>query len=210
MIVCPSDLSHNELYGILLNSVAPRPIAWVSTISAAGQLNLAPFSFFNVVCVDPPLLAFAPGLRRPKQPEASRGEAKDTLRNIRETDEFVVNIVTYELREAMNLTSGEYDASVNEFELAKLTPQPSNVVRPPRVAESPVSFECRLHQILDFSPAPTSGSLVIGQIVSIHINDANLREGRLDRNSLDLIGRMGGLQYTRTTQRFEMVRPKVG
>jgi flavin reductase (DIM6/NTAB) family NADH-FMN oxidoreductase RutF len=209
MIVSPSDLSHSELYGILLNSVAPRPIAWVSTTSASGSLNLAPFSFFNVVCVDPPLLAFAPGLRRPRQPELSRSEAKDTLRNIRETEEFVVNIVTYELREAMNLTSGEYDASVNEFELAKLTPQPSKIVRPPRVAESPVSFECALHQILDFSTVPTSGSLVIGQIVSIHLNDAHLKDGRLDRNSLDLIGRMGGLQYTRTTQRFEMVRPKV-
>jgi flavin reductase (DIM6/NTAB) family NADH-FMN oxidoreductase RutF len=209
MIVSPSDLSHSELYGILLNSVAPRPIAWVSTISTSGQLNLAPFSFFNVVCVDPPLLAFAPGLRRPKEAHVGRGEAKDTLRNIRETKEFVVNIVTYELREAMNLTSGEYAASVNEFELAKLSPQPSKTVRPPRVAESPVSFECRLHQILDFSTVPTSGSLVIGQIVSIHLNDAHLKDGRLDRNSLDLIGRMGGLQYTRTTQRFEMVRPKV-
>jgi len=210
MIVSPSDLSHSELYGILLNSVAPRPIAWVSTVSASGQLNLAPFSFFNCVCVDPPLLAFAPGLRRAKQPDAGHGEAKDTLRNIREAKEFVVNIVTYELAEAMNLTSGEYDASVNEFELAKVTPQPSKSVRPPRVAESRVSFECRLHQIIDFSSAPTSGSLVIGEIVSIHINDTHIEEGRLDRNSLDLIGRMGGNQYTRTTQRFEMVRPKVG
>jgi flavin reductase (DIM6/NTAB) family NADH-FMN oxidoreductase RutF len=210
MIVSPSDLSHKDLYSILLNSVAPRPIAWVSTVSASGQLNLAPFSFFNCVCVDPPLLAFAPGLRRPKQPEADRGEAKDTLRNIRETKEFVVNIVTFELAEAMNLTSGEYEASVDEFEVAKLTPQPSKIVRPPRVGESPVSFECKLHQILDFSPAPTSGTLVIGQIVSIHMNDANLKDGKLDRNSLDLIGRMGGNQYTRTTQRFDMVRPKVG
>jgi flavin reductase (DIM6/NTAB) family NADH-FMN oxidoreductase RutF len=210
MIVSPSDLSHKDLYSILLNSVAPRPIAWVSTVSAAGQPNLAPFSFFNTVCVDPPLLAFAPGLRQPKQAQGGLGEAKDTLRNIRETKEFVVNVVTYDLREAMNLTSGEYDASVTEFEVAKLTPQASVVVRPPRVAESPVSFECKLHQILDFSTAPTSGSLVLGEIVSIHINDANLKDGKLDRNSLDLIGRMGGLQYTRTTQRFEMVRPKVG
>jgi flavin reductase (DIM6/NTAB) family NADH-FMN oxidoreductase RutF len=209
MIVSPSDLLHKDLYNLLLNSVAPRPIAWVSTQSASGQLNLAPFSFFNAVCVNPPLLAFAPGLRPPKQPAAQHGEAKDTLRNVRDTKEFVVNIVTYELREAMNLTSGEYDASVNEFELAKLTPEPSNMVHPPRVAESPVSFECKLHQILDFSPAPTSSSLVIGKIVSIHINDAHLKEGKLDRNSLDLIGRMGGMQYTRTTQRFEMVRPKV-
>ena len=210
MIVSPSDLPHNELYGLLLNSVAPRPIAWVSTMSASGALNLAPFSFFNCVCVDPPLLAFAPGLRPPKQAEANHGEAKDTLRNIRETREYVVNVVTYELREAMNLTSGEYDPSVDEFDLANLTPQASKVVRPPRVAESPVNFECKLQQILDFSPAPTSSSLVIGQIVSIHINDEHLKDGKLDRDSLDLIGRMGGIQYTRTTQRFEMVRPKVG
>jgi flavin reductase (DIM6/NTAB) family NADH-FMN oxidoreductase RutF len=210
MIASPSDLAHKDLYSLLLNSVAPRPIAWVSTVSPSGQPNLAPFSFFNVVCVDPPLLAFAPGLRPPKQPRGSHGEAKDTLRNIRETREFVVNVVTYDLREAMNVTSGEYDESVSEFELAQLTPKASKVVRPPRVAESPVSFECKLHQILDFSSAPTSGSLVIGQIVSIHMNDAHLKEGKLDRNSLDLIGRMGGLQYTRTTQRFEMVRPKVG
>jgi len=209
MIVSPSDLSHSELYGILLNSVAPRPIAWVSTISATGNLNLAPFSFFNVVCTDPPLLGFAPGLRRRKEANVSRGEAKDTLRNIRETKEFVVNIVTYDLAEAMNISSGEYDASVDEFELAKLTPHPSKVVRPPRVSQSPVSFECRLHQILDFSSAPTSGSLVIGKIVSIHMGDAHLKDGKLDRNSLDLVGRMGGTQYTRTTQRFEMVRPKV-
>jgi flavin reductase (DIM6/NTAB) family NADH-FMN oxidoreductase RutF len=210
MIVSPSDLVHSELYGLLLNSVAPRPIAWVSTMSASGQLNLAPFSFFNAVCVDPPLLAFAPGLRQPKQAGIGHSEAKDTLRNIRETQEFVVNIITYELAEAMNLTSGEYDASVNEFEVAKVTPQQSKIVRPPRVAESPVSFECKLHQILDFSPAPTSSSLVIGQIVSIYVNDAHVKDGKLDRNSLDLIGRMGGIQYTRTTQRFEMARPKVG
>jgi flavin reductase (DIM6/NTAB) family NADH-FMN oxidoreductase RutF len=210
MIVTPSNLAHSELYGLLLNAVGPRPIAWVSTMSASGELNLAPFSFFNAVCIDPPLLAFAPGLRQPKEPAAGQGEAKDTLRNVRETKEFVVNIVTYDLAEAMNLTSGEYDSSVNEFEVAKVTPQPSTSVRPPRVAESPVSFECKLHQILDFSTAPTSGSLVIGQIVSIHIHDAHLKDGKLDRNSLDLIGRMGGIQYTRTTQRFEMVRPKVG
>jgi flavin reductase (DIM6/NTAB) family NADH-FMN oxidoreductase RutF len=210
MIISPSDLPHNELYAIMLNSVAPRPIAWVSTVSASGQPNLAPFSFFNAVCIDPPLLAFAPGHRPPRQPDASQGEAKDTLRNVRETREFVVNIVTHELAEAMNLTSGEYDASVNEFEVAKVTPEPSKIVRPPRVAESPVSFECKLHQILDFSPRPTSSSLVIGQIVSIHMNEAHIKDGKLDRNSLDLIGRMGGMQYSRTTQRFEMVRPRVG
>ncbi len=205
----PSKLSHSDLYGLILNSVAPRPIAWVSTLSTSGVPNLAPFSFFNCVCVEPALLAFAPGHRAPKV-GAKHGEAKDTLRNVRETKEFVVNVVTYELAEAMNLTSGEYDASVNEFELAQIATAPSQVVKVPRVAASPVSFECKLYQILDFSPSPGSGSLVIGEIVSIHVDDANMKDGKLDRNSLDLIGRMGGIQYTRTTQRFDMVRPKVG
>jgi flavin reductase (DIM6/NTAB) family NADH-FMN oxidoreductase RutF len=228
MNVKVSDLSYPEVYNIVLSSIGPRPIAWVSTLSAAGQPNLAPFSFFNCVCMDPPLLAFAPGLRPPRPatsteaqtrkegdvkdstPEETIGEAKDTLRNIRETKEFVVNIVTYDLHEAMNATSGEYRHGVNEFELAKLTPQPSIIVRPPRVGESPVSFECRLYQILDFSTTPTGGSLVIGKVVAIYIDDTHLKEGRIDRDSLDLIGRMGGIQYTRTSNRFELARPKVG
>jgi flavin reductase (DIM6/NTAB) family NADH-FMN oxidoreductase RutF len=210
MNVSPSNLSHSELYGLILNSVAPRPIAWVSTLSASGRPNLAPFSFFNCVCVEPPLLAFAPGLRSPKRAGSTHGVDKDTLRNVRETREFVINVVTYELAEAMNATSGEYDALVNEFELAKVAPAPSQVVKVPRVAASPVSFECKLYQILDFSPSPEGGSLVIGQIASIHVDDSHMKEGKLDRNSLDLIGRMGGIQYTRTTQRFDIVRPKVG
>jgi len=210
MNISTSDLSHSDLYGLILNAVAPRPIAWVSTLSASGQPNLAPFSFFNCVCVDPPLLAFAPGLRAPKRSASADGEAKDTLRNIRETKEFVVNMVTFELAEAMNATSGEYDASVNEFELAHIDHAPSEIVKPPRVAKSPVSFECKLYQILDFSPSPRSSSLVIGEIVSIHVADAHWKLGKLDRDSLDPIGRMGGIQYTRTTQRFDMVRPKVG
>ncbi len=212
MDVTPSQLAHREFYNILLSAVGPRPIAWVSSLSASGQPNLAPFSFFNAVCAEPPLLAFAPGMRSPKKSAVAgdpAGEPKDTLRNIRETREFVINIVTFELAEAMNLTSGDYDASINEFEVAKLASAASKLVRPRRVAESPVSFECKLHQILDFNPSPEGGSLVIGEIVSIHIDERHLKEGRLDRNSLDLIGRMGGMQYTRTTQRFEMVRPKV-
>jgi len=210
MNVQVSELSHREMYNIILSSVVPRPIAWVSTLSASGQPNLAPFSFYNCVCVDPPLLAFAPGLRAPKEADSAHGEPKDTLRNIRETKEFVISVVTYELREAMNVTSGEYDQTVNEFDLAKVTPKASKQVRPPRVGESPVSFECKLYQIVDFSTAPTSSSLVIGQVVAVHIDDAHVKDGRLDRTSLDLIGRMGGMQYTRTTDRLEMVRPKVG
>jgi flavin reductase (DIM6/NTAB) family NADH-FMN oxidoreductase RutF len=217
MDVAPSQTTHRELYNILISAVVPRPIAWVSSISASGQPNLAPFSFFNAVCAKPPLLAFAPGMRPPKKTEAAADEAaghpgvhiKDTLQNIRETGEFVVNMVTFELAEAMSLTSGEYNASINEFELAEVASAASKVVRPQRVANSPVSFECKLHQILDFNPGPEGGSLVIGEIVSVHIDDQYMKEGRIDRNSLDLIGRMGGMQYTRTTERFEIVRPKV-
>ena len=207
MNVTPAGLPHRELYNILISCVAPRPIAWVSTLSASGQPNLAPFSFFNCVSAKPPLLAFSPSLGAPQEPTASQGEPKDTLRNIRETKEFVISVVTYDLLEPMNLTSGEYGASVNEFELAKLTPAASKVVHPPRVGESPVSFECKLYQILEFSPDPGGGALVIGEVVSIHMTDAYLKDGRVDRNALDLVGRMGGIQYTRTRERVELPRP---
>ena len=225
----PSELPYAEFYRILISSVAPRPIAWVSTMDREGRLNLAPFSFFNAISGRPPLLVVSPGLRR--LPAAADGAAphapsvqepsfqepgfqepgfqeKDTLRNIRETKEFVVNVVTYDLAQAMNVTSGEYDPSVNEFELARLTPRPSKLVRPPAVADSPVNFECKLRQILDFADPPYGNSLVIGEIVSVHVKEAHLKDGRLDPDSLDLIGRMGGNQYSRTAQRFEMVRPK--
>ena len=205
MNVQPGALPYREFYRILISSVAPRPIAWVSTLSQEGRPNLAPFSFFNAFSGMPPVLGFAPGLRRRENGQTT----KDTLRNVRDTGEFVVNVVTYELAEVMNLTSGEYDPSVNEFELAKLETRPSVIVRPPQVAKSPVNFECKLRQILDFGNEPPSGSLVIGEIVSVHLNEEVLKEGRLDPQALDLVGRMGGSQYSRTTQRFEMLRPKV-
>lgn len=213
MHISASELPNREMYNIILSSVAPRPIAWVSTLSASGYPNLAPFSFFNCVCVNPPLLAFAPGMRtaRASAPDQNQAQhqAKDTLRNLRDTKEFVVSVVTYDLLEPMNATSGEYDPTVNEFELAKLTPQTSKLVRPARVGESPVSFECRLYQILDFSTAPNGSSLVIGEIVAVYLDDAHLKDGRIDRDSLDLIGRMGGMQYTRTIDRVELARPEV-
>jgi flavin reductase (DIM6/NTAB) family NADH-FMN oxidoreductase RutF len=202
MNVRPEQLPHNEFYRILISTVAPRPIAWVSTLNN-GHLNLSPFSFFNVVSAKPPMLGFSPSLRQVDAKPAP----KDTLRNIRETGEFVVNVVTFAVAEAMNLTSGEYDSSVDEFALAKLTTRPSQLVRPPQVAESPVSFECKLNRIIDFGTEPGSSSLVIGEIVCVHFEDSVLKEGRLDSNSLDLVGRMGGTQYSRTTERFDMKRP---
>ena len=158
-----------------------------------------------MVSAKPPLLGFSPALRQ----VAGQPAPKDTLHNIRATGEFVVNVVTFAVAEVMNLTSGDYDSSVDEFALAGLTPRPSQVVRPPQVAESPVSFECRLDRIIDFGTEPPSGSLVIGEIVCVHMEEGVLKEGRLDPDSLDLIGRMGGMQYSRTTERFEMKRPEV-
>ena len=204
MNVRPDELPHREFYRILISAVVPRPIAWVSTLSN-GRLNLAPFSFFNVVSAKPPLLGFSPSLRQVD----GRPAPKDTLRNIRETGEFVVNVVTFAVAEAMNLTSGDYESSINEFEVAKLATRPSQVVRPPQVAQSPVSFECKVERIIDFGTEPPSGSLVIGEIVSVHIDENVLTDGQLDGEALDLIGRMGGTQYSRTTQRFEMKRPEV-
>jgi flavin reductase (DIM6/NTAB) family NADH-FMN oxidoreductase RutF len=202
MNVRPDQLPHNDFYRMLISTVAPRPIAWVSTLNH-GHLNLAPFSFFNVVSAKPPMLGFSPALRLVHDKPAP----KDTLRNIRETGEFVVNLVTFAVAEAMNITSGEYESSVDEFELAKLTARPSLLVRPPQVAESPVSFECKLNRIIDFGTEPGSSSLVIGEIVCVHFEDGVLKEGRLDPDALDLIGRMGGTQYSRTVQRFDMKRP---
>jgi flavin reductase (DIM6/NTAB) family NADH-FMN oxidoreductase RutF len=204
MNVRPEQIPYRDFYRILLSSVAPRPIAWISTLRN-GHLNLAPFSFFNAVSAKPPLLGFSPALRLVDGHSAP----KDTLRNIRETGEFVVNVVTFAVADAMNLSSGDYDSSVDEFALAKLTTRPSQVVRPPQVAESPVSFECKLNRIIDFGTEPPSGSLVIGEIVCVHLEESVLKEDRLDPDSLDLIGRMGGLQYSRTTERFDLKRPEV-
>ena len=134
----PTDLSAREFYRLLITTVAPRPIAWVSSISLDGVLNLAPFSFFNVLSAIPPLLGFCPGNRGPEDRKAFGTGYKDTVRNVRETGEFVVNTVTYPLVEAMNLTSGEYEHAVNEFEIAKLAMRPSQNVKPPQVADSPV------------------------------------------------------------------------
>jgi flavin reductase (DIM6/NTAB) family NADH-FMN oxidoreductase RutF len=198
------QMPQRELYRTLLIAVGPRPIAWVSTLSKEGTPNLAPFSFFNAVSAEPPMLGFSPGVRR--LPNGS--EPKGTIVNVRETREFVVNVVTLDLAESMNITSGEYEHGINEFELAQLATRRSQIVRPPQVAASPVSFECKLHQIVDFGN-PVTGSLVIGEVVALYLDDKLLRDGRLETNALDLIGRMGGAQYTRTTNRFDMERPVV-
>lgn len=199
-IVVDPSRSPTDNYKLMIGSIVPRPIAFVSTVSPDGIYNLAPFSFFNAVCAEPPIITFATGYRVPP---------KDTLVNVRATGEFVVNIVSEEFAEAMNACSGEYPSGVNEFELSGLTPVPSDLVRAPRVRESHVNMECRVLQILDLSTRPRGGSLIIGEVLRFHVDAAMLSNFRIDSGQLHAIGRMGGNEYTRTRDRFQMIRPQV-
>lgn len=186
----------------MIGSILPRPIGWISSVGEEGRANLAPFSFFNAVCPNPPTLVFCPNIR------GTDGGQKDTLRNVRATREFVANIVTEEVAGAMNITATEFPAEVDEFQLAGLTPQPSAVVRPPRVAESPVHYECRLVDIIDFGDQPGGGSLVIGRVVHLHVReDVLLGVDKIDLARLKPVGRLAGSGYCRVTDLFEMVRP---
>jgi flavin reductase (DIM6/NTAB) family NADH-FMN oxidoreductase RutF len=199
VIVDPTASPTNN-YKLLIGSIVPRPIAFVSTVSAAGVYNLAPFSFFNAICGEPPVICFSAGFRVP---------SKDTLANIRASGEFVVNTVGEEIAEKMNACSGDYPAGVDEFQIAGLTPIPSDLVAAPRVLESRINMECKLIQIVDISALPKGGSLIIGEVVRFHIDDSIVDNFRIDPDKLRAIGRMGGAEYTRTRDRFEMPRPKV-
>lgn len=202
MEINPSDWPHQSIYKLMTGSIQPRPIGWVSSVDAEGRPNLAPFSFFNMVCPKPPTLLFCPSVR------GTDISQKDTLHNVRATSEFVVNIVSEATAEAMNQTSAEVRPEVDEFTLAGLTPVPSLVVRPPRVAESLVHFECRVTQIIEISDQPGGGSIVIGEVLHIHVNDSVLVGGdKIDPDRLKAVGRMAGTSYTRTTDRFDMIRP---
>ena len=199
MIIDPASTDPLNCYKLLIGSIVPRPIGFVSTVSAAGVRNLAPFSFFNGVSAEPPVVCFSATFREPR---------KDTLLNIQATREFVVNIVSEEIAEKMNRCSGEYPPEVDEFELSGLTPAPSHLIRPPRVAESRVNMECKLVQIVEVSTRPLGGSLILGEVVRFHVDDAIFENFRIDPEKLRAIGRMGGTAYTRTRDRFEMIRPK--
>ncbi len=203
MEISPASLPHQSIYKILTGSVLPRPIGWISSVDISGHPNLAPFSFFNVVCSKPPTVVFCPLIR------GTDAKTKDTLNNVRATGEFVVNIVTEELAPAMNLSSIEDVPELNEFEFAGLTAAPSMLVRPPRVAESPIHFECKVHQIVDISDQPGGGSLVIGTIVHIHVDERVLiGEDKINLSALKPVGRLVGNYYTRVTDLFELARPK--
>jgi flavin reductase (DIM6/NTAB) family NADH-FMN oxidoreductase RutF len=196
----PADHSSSDIYKLMVGSIVPRPIAFVATISTEGVANLAPFSFFNAVCPEPPVICFSVSNRVPR---------KDTITNIRATGEFVVNIVSEAIAERMNVCSGDYPAGVSEFEISGLTPEPSEIVKPPCVRESPVNMECKLIQIVDVSTRPGGASLVIGEVVRFHFDRAVVHNFRVDPDRLRAVGRIGGNEYTRTLDRFEMIRPKV-
>jgi flavin reductase (DIM6/NTAB) family NADH-FMN oxidoreductase RutF len=202
MEFAPEAMPWHSLYKLMIGSIVPRPIAWVSTMDSSGQHNLAPFSFFSAVCSNPPSLLFCPGIR------GTDGSTKDTLNNVRTTGEFVVNIVSEPLAEAMNLTAGEYPSAVDEFELARLTPAPSVKVRAPRVAESLIQYECILTQIVEVGDQPGGGSVVIGRIVYVHVRDeVMVGADKIDIVKLQPIGRLAGNSYTRVSDVFDLVRP---
>ncbi len=202
MEINPNDLPHREVYKLMTGAIVPRAIAWVSSVNADGQPNLAPFSFFTAVCSLPPTILFCTSVRN------TDGDFKDTLHNIRATGEFVVNFVTEALAEQMNITATELPANVNEFERAGLTPEPSQVVNVPRVAESPIHFECKLNQVVTISDAPGGGSIVLGTIVHMHISETIYREGnKIDFAAYQPVGRLAGAGYTRVNDLFDMLRP---
>ncbi|MBB3700584.1 flavin reductase [Flammeovirga yaeyamensis] len=192
--IIPSEISTSEMHSYLLNAIAPRPIAFVSTVDAAGKVNLSPYSCFNFFGANPAIFVFSPT-------RSVRGNAlKHTLENIQETKECTVNIVTYDFVHQMSLSSTAYDKGVNEFVKAGLTETPSDIVAPPRVAESPVQFECKLREVMPMGDEGGAGNLVICEVVCIHVNENYLNEeGVLDSAKLDLMGRMGGNLYVRAS-----------
>lgn len=193
----PETLPPNGAYKFLTSAIVPRPIAFVSTRSVEGVLNLAPFSYFNVVTDNPPTLSVAANLRR--------GEPKDTLRNVIETGEFVINLVDETMLERMVYTSGDWAPEVDEFAIAGFTPEPSERVRPPRVGESPVAIECRLDQIVSIG----TGNLILGRMVLAHVRDDLIANGIVDPLKLRPIARLGGDGYTTLGEIRRQARPVV-
>ncbi len=198
----PADHSPGDIYKLMVGAIVPRPIALVSSVDETNVRNLAPFSYFTACSSNPPVIVFCPILR-PLPPMA-----KDTLRNIMATREFVVNIVSEEFVERMNATAATVGPEVDEFALSGLTPIASDLIKPARVAESHVQMECRLLQIVQVSDKPGGGSLVLGEVMRFHIDQNLIENFRIDPDKLRAVGRMAGSTYVRTTDRFELERPK--
>lgn len=195
----PNGLSHNPFPAL----VAPRPIAWVSSMGRSGEPNLAPFSHFNIVSVEPAMVMFAPNSKD------GAGTPKDTLRNVREIPEFVVNLVSAKQREPMNLTSSVLPYGTSEFAFAGIEAVPSVNVRPPRVADSKAALECKVWQIIDLprGKSPRSCHIVIGEVVGIHISPDVIVDGKVSAVRLEQVARLGYFEYLAVNETFEMRRP---
>ena len=201
MIYDPSEHPLLETHKLMIGSIVPRPIAFVSTLSKDGLENLAPFSYFNGICSNPPSIMFCPARR------GYDGKTKDTLNNIRDTEEFAVNIVSEDFAEQMVSTSTDFEPEVNEFEISGLTPEPCQKIAPPKVAEAKISFECKLNKIIPVgNEGPGGGFVVIGTIVLFHIDDDVYEDGYINLEKLRPIGRLAGNMYTRTTDKLEIIR----
>lgn len=197
----PAERDRRDNYRTLSSVVIPRPIAFVSTISADGAPNLAPFSFFNAIGANPPAVMFSPCKKRD-------GTSKDTVVNLRAVGEFVVNVVPHGIRQEMSETSYPFPPEVDEFKEAGFTPMPSRLVRPTRVAQSPVHMECKLLQIIPVGEGPVSAEVCIGEVLCFHVaDDYLLSDGTVDVEKLDLVGRLGGNGYSTLRDRFDLPRP---
>ncbi len=195
------ESSWQDIYRLAVTFIQPRPIALVSSLSADGIRNLAPFSFYNMVSANPPIVMFAPSLTR-------EGKEKDTLRNVEATGEFVVASATEAIAEQMNQCSANLPPEADEFEHSGLTPVPARLVKPPLVAQSPVNIECRLHDIIRFGDQAGAGNVIFGKIVAIHVDDTVLADdGLVDPAKLKAIGRLGRQSYAKTTDLFDLPRP---
>jgi flavin reductase (DIM6/NTAB) family NADH-FMN oxidoreductase RutF len=203
MTLDPKDFAPNKFVGYLQSAVVPRPIAFASTVDQQGNVNLSPFSFFNVFSINPPILIFSPSRR------VRDNTTKHTLENVYEVNEVVVNMVNYSMIEQTSLASVEFPKGVNEFEKAGFTAVASDKVKPPRVKESPVSFECKVKQVIPLGDQGGSGNLVICEIILMHIHDSVLNEaGSIDPLRLDAVARMGGDYYCRINKQSIFTVPK--
>lgn len=203
LTINPKEISTSKLHGYLLGAIAPRPIAFASTIDADGNPNLSPFSFFNVFGANPPILIFSPA-RRVKD-----NTTKHTLENALATKEVVINVVNYAIVQQMSLSSTEYAKGVNEFEKAGFTMLPSDEIKPFRVAESPVQFECIVKDVIFTGDEGGAGNLIVCEVVKLHVSEAVLADdGSIDQHKIDLVARAGGSYYTRARDGFfEIPKP---
>jgi len=199
----PKEVSTAKLHGYLQSAVAPRPIAFASTLSASGKPNLSPFSFFNVFSANPPILVFSPARR------VRDNSTKHTLENVLATKEVVINVVNYDIVQQASLSSTEYAEGIDEFLKSGLTKIPSHVIKPYRVAESPVQFECKVNEVISLGENGGAGNLVICEVVKIHVSEAILDpDGNIDQHKIDLVSRLGGNWYSRANAGlFEVPKP---